>query len=63
MFKLFPDNSSVTFFNESDTGGGIYFKNGWIYDGNAWKPTSDMSVARGKPACSLVEMDDGEVID
>jgi hypothetical protein len=42
-------------------GGGTYFDRAWIFDGKDWHNITHMSVARDQPACSLVEMDDGEV--
>ncbi len=42
-------------------GGGTYFDRAWIFDGKDWRNIAPMSVARDQPACSLVEMDDGEV--
>ncbi len=61
IFNSFTDNRAVTVFNVTDIGGGLIFKNGWIHDGKEWNKTAPMSVARSKPACSLVEMDNGEV--
>ena len=43
-------------------GGGKFFREAWIYDGSRWSPTEPMSSVRDNPVCSLVEMDDGEVL-
>jgi hypothetical protein len=51
--------SSATFVE--DIGGGTYFDRAWIFDGKDWHKIAPMSVARDQPACSLIEMDDGEV--
>ena len=41
--------------------GGKVFSNAWMYDGNQWNDLPDMSTPRDRPACSLVESDNGEV--
>lgn len=43
-------------------GGGISLKRTWLYDGLYWMETADMSVPRDRPACSLVELPDGQVL-
>jgi hypothetical protein len=42
-------------------GSETYFDRAWIFNGKDWLSIAPMSVARDQPACSLVEMDDGEV--
>ena len=41
--------------------GGKVFSNAWMYDGNQWNDLPAMSTPRDRPACSLVESDNGEV--
>ena len=41
--------------------GGHQNKRTWIYDGQQWKETAKMNIARDRPACSLVNMPDGKV--
>ena len=47
---------------DNAVGGGTYFKEAWVYDGSRWTTIEPMSSVRVSPVCSLVEMDDGEVI-
>ena len=47
---------------EEEVGGGLFLNLAWIFDGKEWKDLEPMSVARDQLACSLVEMDDGEVL-
>ena len=42
-------------------GGGIQFARAWIYDGFQWNEIEDMSEPRDRPACSLVQLEDGAV--
>ena len=42
-------------------GGAIQTDKAWIYNGNTWEEKAPMSVARDRPACSLVNMPNGEV--
>jgi hypothetical protein len=46
---------------EGNVGGGVVLSKSFIYDGNKWTELAPMSVPRANPACSLVDMDDGEV--
>ena len=48
--------------DDGDLGGGIYLKLAWIFNGESWEKIAPMTVVRDHPACSLVEMDDGEVL-
>ena len=32
----------------------------WMYDGNYWEEVPDMSITRDRPACSLVQLPNGE---
>jgi hypothetical protein len=41
--------------------GAGFINKAWIFDGTSWNAIPDMNVTRDFPACSLVEMDDGEV--
>ena len=41
-------------------GGGYILSRAWIYDGYYWRKIPDMPVTRDRPACSLVEMSNGE---
>ena len=41
--------------------GGLFYNQAWIFDGQEWFSIRNMSIVRDDPACSLVEMDDGEV--
>ncbi len=43
------------------TEGGHQANRTWIYDGQQWKETAEMKIARDRPACSLVNMHDGKV--
>ena len=47
---------------DDSAGGGKFFREAWVYDGSRWSQTEPMSAIRDTPACSLVEMDDGEVL-
>ena len=52
-----------TFSNFDNLGGGVNLRQGFLFDGNTWKETkTTMSEDRLSPACSLVQMDDDEVI-
>ena len=42
-------------------GGGIQFERAWMYDGFQWDDIADMSEPRDRPACSLVQLEDGGV--
>ena len=42
-------------------GGGIQFARAWLYDGFQWNEIADMSEPRDRPACSLVQLEDGAV--
>ena len=42
-------------------GGAIQTDKAWIYNGLTWEEKAPMSVARDRPACSLVNMPNGEV--
>ena len=41
--------------------GGIQLNRTWIYDGIQWNEMAPMSIARDRPACSLVNMPNGKV--
>ena len=41
--------------------GGFQTNRTWIYNGQEWKETAQMNIARDRPACSLVNMPDGKV--
>ena len=47
---------------DNTVGGGKFFREAWVYDGFRWSQTEPMSSVRDNPVCSLVEMDDGEVL-
>ncbi len=47
--------------NVARNGSDGFVNKGWIFDGKQWTETEPMSVVRDQPACSLVEMDNGEV--
>ena len=53
-----------TKYNETDATivGGTPLKRGYLFDGKSWRKTAPMMQQRVSPVCSLVEMDDGEVI-
>ena len=36
-------------------------KSAWIYDGYDWNRLPDMSVVRDRPACSVLNVQDGSV--
>ncbi len=41
--------------------GGSFYNKAWIFDGKDWNSIRNMSIVRDDPACSLIEMNDGEV--
>ena len=41
--------------------GGLFHNQAWIFDGKVWNSIGKMSIVRDDPACSLVEMEEGEV--
>ena len=41
--------------------GGVQTKKTWIYDGKKWVQKADMSIARDRPACSIVQDETGQV--
>ena len=45
----------------NDLGGGYQTNKVWIYNGNKWEERKPMSIARDRPACSIVNMPNGEV--
>lgn len=46
---------------ELDLGGGKVLDRAWMYDGYEWVDLAPMSTPRDRPACSLVQSDDGSV--
>ena len=46
---------------ERKLAGGIVLSSAWMYDGNQWDRLPDMSTKRDRPACSLVESENGAV--
>jgi hypothetical protein len=42
-------------------GGGIVLDQAWMYDGFVWINLPKMSTKRDRPACSLVQLEDGGV--
>jgi hypothetical protein len=42
-------------------GGGIQFSRAWMFDGYQWNEIEDMAEPRDRPACSLVQLEDGAV--
>ena len=48
--------------NEDQNVGGMQNDRTWIYNSTHWKETARTHVARDRPACSLVNMPDGKVI-
>ena len=33
----------------------------WLFNGNTWEERTPMSIPRDRPACSIINMPDGEV--
>ena len=46
-----------------DIGGGIVLNKAWIYDGNDWNPLPNMFEPRDRPACTTINMPNGEASD
>ena len=40
---------------------GLGLNKTWMYDGNAWENMPDMHEVRDRPACSLLQLDNGEI--
>ncbi len=46
---------------EENLGGGVVLSKSYMFDGKEWTELASMSSPRASPACTLVDMDDGEV--
>jgi hypothetical protein len=46
---------------EEILGGGVVLSKSYMFDGKEWTELAPMSSPRASPACTLVDMDDGEV--
>ena len=46
---------------QAGIGGGYSLKSAWIYDGYDWNRLPDMSVVRDRPACSVLNVQDGSI--
>lgn len=44
-----------------ETGGALQTEKVWLFDGNTWNEMSPMSIARDRPACSIINMPDGKI--
>lgn len=42
--------------------GGGSIRKAWLYDGRSWEEIAPMTVTRDRPACSLLNMPNGKVI-
>ena len=51
---LIPNSSPVYY-------PGTALSNAWLYDGNYWIPVDNMSTVRDRPACSIVQLPQGQV--
>ena len=47
---------------EGPIGGGGFIDTTWLYDGRAWSRIKPLATKRDFPSCSLVDLDDGQVI-
>ena len=54
-------NDTISTISAGVLSGGTASSKSFIHDGQTWKPVSPMLTKRATPACSLLEMDDGEV--
>ena len=48
--------------SNNEIGGALQTNKTWLYNGNSWEARAEMSIARDRPACSIVNMPNGEVI-
>ena len=53
-------NDDVEYTNE-DIGGAVQTNKTWMFNGNSWEARAEMSIARDRPACSIMNMPNGEV--
>ena len=54
-------NDTIYFQAEENLGGGVVSSKSFMFDGKEWTELAPMSSPRANPACTLVDMDDGEV--
>lgn len=54
-------NDDVEYTNE-DIGGAVQTNKTWMFNGKSWEARAEMSIARDRPACSIMNMPNGEVI-
>jgi hypothetical protein len=58
--KLNAEGNRFTLFDDN-LGGGVPSSQSYMFDGKQWRELASMSSPRVNHACSLVDMDDGEV--
>ena len=44
-----------------EKGGALQTNKTWLFNGNTWEEKTPMSIPRDRPACSIINMPDGEV--
>ena len=52
----------IVYENSSYFGGGVQTDKAWMFDGYSWKKIAPMSIARDRPACSIINMPNGKVM-
>ena len=48
-------------YSVSEKGGALQTNKTWLFNGNTWEERTPMSIPRDRPACSIINMPDGEV--
>ena len=48
-------------YSVSKKGGALQTNKTWLFNGNTWEEKTPMSIPRDRPACSIINMPDGEV--
>ena len=48
-------------YSVSEKGGALQTNKTWLFNGNTWEEKAPMSIPRDRPACSIINMPDGEV--
>merc|ERR1719150_414093 len=44
-----------------EKGGALQTNKTWLFNGNTWEEKTPMSIPRDRPACSIINMPDGEI--
>ena len=54
-------SDDVEYSTNENIGGAVQTNKTWMFNGNSWEARAEMSIARDRPACSIMNMPNGEV--